>query len=241
MTRVHIITLCHMLPEIIAFSLTKAVRTMGFKTESWTIVDHHWPIDPLHTSDLVRRITGIPEGDRSVRRVMPPMNLGGHGGWSFAMKGLRAAGYIEPGDLILTYDPDTNPPESAWLKAMVEVMDADPTLDVLSLMLPWIEENRPWNFREVAGHRLASHPHLDMYNTTIWRESTVRDGFHGTAEFYGGVESAMWAGRKHAYLYDVREAACPIPHHPLYVQWKLDHFNHRYAGNFDQYVRERQK
>lgn len=232
---IHIITVCHMMPEIIAFSLTRGHRTMGLEPDSWLIVNNHWPIKELETADYLEKLAKIVHGEIH----MPHQNLGGHGGINFAVTKLKA---LEKTDLILTYDPDSNPINPGWLKAMKEVLDADPSIPYISLMHSVCVDHRPWLMREVAGHRVASDPEPEMFNVTLWRAEHLMVGLRAPCEYYGGIEADLFRVRKlkGSYMFDFREDPCPIHHPQIYTDWKDAHGRlGTYRGNFDQYVRER--
>lgn len=237
MEKLSVITVCHMLPEIIAFSLVRGRVTMGVersRIHQWVMVDNHWPIHSGETRAWIHDLAMIIGADIT----MPDKNLGGHGGFNF---GLKALGDIRHDDLILCYDPDSNPLMMGWLKAMLEVMDGDRDLGYLSLMDNRIVNNRNWSIEEVMGHRVAFDPQPEMMNVTIFRGRVLKamGGMPATRPFYGGIEAAMHAyGFKSGYLMDYREDTCPIPHDELYRQWKNAHADGAYGGNFDRWVEE---
>lgn len=233
------VSVVHMEPEIAAMSLMRLKRTGGVEPDRTVIVSHHWPINPRNFDDCVHGLAGIFESTKIVR---PEKNLGGHGGFTFGLEHID----FDDDDLILGYDPDSYPREWNWLRAMIDVMIADSTMGYVSLMSEWIQGNRDWRIEDIGGRRVAFHPVPDMFNVTIWRGKMLRQGMMAEREnpWYGNVETAMarhaeFVGMRWGYMRDFLEDYCPIPHHPLYVEWKKRAGGARsYSGNFDEYVKE---
>ena len=235
--RLFVISVCHMQPEIIAFSLTRAVMTMGVKPkdiDSWILVDHHWPIQKHLTSTLITVFTDIVDA----YRISPEKNLGAHGGFNFAVQRLIDNHYLADDDLVLCYDPDSNPVTPDWLKAMSDVMTHS-TFDYLSLMPSVRLTGRPWVIQTIMGHRVATDLKPEMINVTLFRGKCIKEKLTAHSAFYGHVESSMWdRGFKSAYLYDFLEDPCPIYHPQIYADWKIAHSSGKYAKNFDQFIKE---
>lgn len=237
--RIFAVTVCHVLPEIAAFSLTKALRTGGTMISelsplNWVVVQNHWPIQKEKTAEIIRDTIA----PMLMARVLEPQkNVGGHGGFNLALERIRL--FAEPDDLILCYDPDSNPITQGWFDAMVEVMLADPSLPYVSLMhTDWVE-GRGWSFREVSGKKLAYRETAEAMNVTLYRNGAIPNGMRAPNAHYGGIEARFFAdGIKGAYLYDFRETYCPIPHPQEYIDWKGAHGGGRDKRNFDQYIRE---
>lgn len=225
-------TISHCLPEILAFGLSKAKRTMGNyqDIENWVVVDHHWPMQKELTSHIIRDIAEIVSGDI----IKPDKNYGGCGGANIAFKHLN----LQDDDLVIGYDPDSNPITMNWGKSLVDVMIADPSIPYLSLMHAHVLKNRNWKIREVAGHRVASDDHAEMFNVTIWRGSVIKNGFPMDGKMWGGLESMLWSnGIKGEYLIDVLEDCMSIGHPKEYTDWKIKHNSGEFPQNFDEYVK----
>lgn len=234
--RLFCISVCHMQPEIVAFSLTRAVMTMGLQASAirrWIMVDHHWPIEQKKASDTLRFVRHIVDADV----ISPLYNLGGHGGINYAVRNLELQFSLTDDDLVLLYDPDSNPVTQGWLQSLVDVMQADPTLDYLSLMHSDVVNQKDWHLTTIANHRVASHPAPEMFNVTLFRGKCIKQQITAYSTFYGHVESSLKSrGFKNAYLIDVREETCPIPHPAIYSQWKREHAAGLFKGNFDNYL-----
>lgn len=229
---IYAVTLSHCLPEVISHGLSKARRTMGSfdKIDQWIVVDHHWPLQKELTSKIITQAALIVHGSI----IKPEKNLGGVGGFNFAFSQLD----IRDDDLILIYDPDSNPITHDWFTAMIDVMREDTSIPYLSLMFRCHLNNRQWMIKEVAGHRVASDHNPDAINVTLFRGSVVKNGLPGSEKMWGGLEAALFRlNQKGSYLIDVIEDSCPIAHPPEYGRWKGQHDQNHFAGNFDEYVR----
>lgn len=229
--KLYAITLGYLFPEILAHTLIKGWRTAGFVPDRWIVVDHHWPIQPIATSIAVNGLART----IGAEVMRPEKNLGGHGGLNWVLQQIKP----QPEDFILTYDGDSNPITQGWLLEMQRALDLYPELTSVSLMHEHILE-RGWQINAPTDGRpkLARIP-LEMFNVTLWRGSTLAGGLKGLAAspYYGSVETAMNQQLNHAYLWDYREGGNPIPHHPLYTEWKFQHAIKGDQRNFDEYYR----
>lgn len=218
-------TLCHAMPEMLAHSLALGRRTIGVDVD-WVLVDHLWPIDGEFTRKFIRELPC------SVF-LEPETNMGGVGGanWAVAQLGLA------DDDVLIGYDPDSNPLTDGWGKALVDVMSADPQLDYLSLMPVVHLLTHRWQFKVVRGHRVAWDDRPEMFGVTAWRGKFIKRGLPDH-RLYGGVEGDMHAlGHVNHYLYDFREGERAFPHPASYTQWKREHVAGTFPGNFDEFVR----
>jgi hypothetical protein len=231
--KVYMITVCHMLPEIISYSLIRAIRTMGRFPDHWVLIDNCWPIEKEMTSFCVKRAAQMVGADL----VVMSKNVGGHGGFNVGIDYFKNKYQIEDEDLILLYDPDSNPLTYNWLNVMAEVMDGKKNINNLSLLHPDIMPKRKWNIEIINRHKFATSAMPEMYNVTCFRYSFLKKlgEFKGNG-FYGGVETLNFSGLSNqGYLYDYLEYFCPIPHDPLYNKWKSAHASGQFKGNFDAY------
>lgn len=239
MIRIFAISIAHMMPEIIACSLAKGRRTMGpayFNIAKWIVVDNHWPIDRDSTHLQVKNLAGLVDGEL----ISPEKNVGGHGGINYAVDHLKKEYALTPDDLILIYDPDSNPAQDGWLQALVSVMSADPNMPYLSLLHEAVAGNRKWVITPVNGINVARDAQAEMFNVTLFRAGVLmrEHGLKAPNKWYGGIESELFNAQnlRGAYLFDFRENENPIPHPAIYTKWKWDHaHNGSYPGNFDAY------
>ncbi len=239
--KLHVITICHMEPEIVAWSLMRYHRTTHIVPDSWTLLDNCWPIRWSNSFLGLKKIANlVPNGLLQTT----PVNLGGHGGFNAVLNTLK----IQPDDFVLGYDPDSNPVYQGWLEAMLSVMKADPTLGYVSL-LDNRNTDRKWTYETIDGYKVAFIDHPEMWNVTLFRGAAVAQGMLSDASkwgatFYGHVETAMFKyvrelGMRNGYMFDYREDKCPLEHPVAYTNWKQAHAYGKYPGNFDAYCKER--
>lgn len=205
------------------------------------IVDNYWPMFPDGTqrTELYKDAAKVAGG--AVIRPPGGKNIGGHGAFNYALSQLP----LDDFDMVICYDPDSNPVTNGWVQAMWEVLAGDETIGALSLMPAWLVNRREWATKEIRGHRVAYHDKPDMWNVTMFKYSALKKtgGLVADTEFYGHVERAMFRefakhGLWHGYLYDYREEPCPIPHPKKYQDWKGLHSSKLYLKNFDDYLKE---
>lgn len=241
MRNVYAITLVHCEPEVLAFSLGKALRTNDQHipielVNNWFVVPHHWPIDPVNFTWKTRVIGGLVDA----AFLMPDRNRGGHGGLTWALEQFD----WNDQDYILIYDPDSNPVSQNWIRAMIATLDEEPNLGYVSL-LPEACVDRPWTFKNVAFHKVAFLDRPEMINVTLFRGAVLKNGIQScrpSSPYYGHVEPwlsdhAQKLGYRNGYLYDFREARCPIPHPQVYTDWKYAHAFGGFSGNFSEYLK----
>jgi GT2 family glycosyltransferase len=234
------IVVCHMQPSTIAHSLMKFLMTSGVQPQSFNriiMVDHHWPIEHDLTSNLVHRASSLLDAEV----ISPPKNLGGHGGFNFALQALLP---LADNDLVLGYDPDSNPITPNWLQAMRDVLEKDPSLAFLSLTHTGFKDKTDKRTEFIAGHRVSFFDRPEMFNVTLWRGSFIKSGLTSDNSFYGQVETPAYnrvksMGLRHGYMEDCIEAENPILHPDIYREWKGFHAGKSYLGNFDQYCKDK--
>lgn len=234
MSKVIAITVSHCEPRILEHGLAVFYGTCGItRPDRHVIVQNHWPIDHDATVERVRKIAA----HYRCELIDPHKNIGGHGGVNFALK------HVEPNpeDLILIYDPDSNPIGSGWLRAMIDVMESSSLLAYVALQHSGIPKD--WkSVINVAGHMVGIKPYPDMINVSLWWADFLRNGLEAEFEFYGQVERPMFRkarsiGMTMGYMLGYFESPCPIPVPKIYIDWKLDHVSNRFTGNFDEYVK----
>lgn len=241
MKKVWTITLAHCRPAVLEAGLeryyrtTQAMRSNGYDV-THVIVDHLYPIDHWSTR---RRILEL-AGNYGCHVIAPFKNMGGHGGFNWAMQQLP----IAPEDSIIGIDPDSNPLTAGWDVAALQALEQDPTLGAVSLMHSAIAL-RPWNYERqpATGIYLATLAGPEMFNVTVWKSAFLRDtgGLLALLPLYGHVEVAMQRaaasrGWRMAYLRDFQEGMNDVAHDPEYNAWKAA----AVAGdnrNFDEYFK----
>lgn len=239
----HVITVCHMEPDVIAWSLMRFKRTTAVVPDFWTLLDNRWPIKADSVHPELKALLGILPKDTKPELLRAAVNQGGHGGFNLAL-----TDNILADDYVLCYDPDSNPVSDGWLEAMIKVLDSDPTMGYVSL-LDCRMTDRPWSYEEIGGHKVAFLSYPEMWNVTLFRGSALSKGMLSDAakwgaEFYGHVEPPMFRhvrelGMRNGYMFNFREDKCPIPHPECYTLWKQAHALGKYAGNFDAWCKEK--
>lgn len=216
--------------EILSFGLTRALKTIGpFQINQirWTVMDHLWPLNREDNKLALPKLSALVDA----LYLEADCNRGGIGGYNWVLNQLP----VKDEDFVLIYDPDSNPLMSFWFQAMVQVMQADPSIPYLSLLDDRVARNRPWKMKEVAGHRVASDSQPEMINVTLYRGSMIKNGLPNHT-LYGGIESDLWAlGHKGSYLYDFREKKCPLDHPKEYTDWKRAHAFRLFKGPFEEF------
>jgi hypothetical protein len=248
-SKVYVISVCHMDPRIIEHSILRffATNISCINLAShWVFVDHHWPLDKEITSQVVNKMSCYVESKGIGSTVIKPdKNLGGHGGMCFAIDYLKLNFPISSDDLILIYDPDSNPETVDWLKSMVDVMTTEPRFAYVSLTIKSILSNYNLYARaDIGAHKVVENV-LDMINVTMFKASfLLTHGVTANTKFYGGIEVSMVQkardqGLKTGYLIDQFEIGNPIPHPDIYNKWKGLHACGKYCGNFDQFINKK--
>lgn len=239
---IHVISLCHMEPPTIAASLMQLKRTTGrtIDLRMW-LIDHHWPIDSDLVSDCITDLSEM----TGARTIMPDKNLGGTGGFNWALREIASREMLKSDDLLLWYDPDSWPVTRGWLQAMTEVMAADPSIATLSLWAPQEMSGRDdWVAEVIAGHKVRTFPsHAEGFSVTMWRANFAMPKVEAEYEFYGQIEEPAYQkakriGKRNAWLADFHEIPCPIPHPKVYEDWKREHVARRFNGNFKEYYEQ---
>lgn len=216
--------------EILAHGLKRYFETTLVPSE-YVVLDHLYPkVDPLE-------ITGLVENSFSLHLMRPYKNMGGHEGFNWVVKNLP----VEDDDLIIGYDPDSNPLTKGWDEAMLEAMRSHRSLGSISLMHTAIKD-KPWIVSDDKP-RVALLGRPEMFNVTMWRVSALKatGGLLADRKLYGMVETAMYRkftemGLYSGYLYDYEEGPCPVAHDPMYVKWKEAHAFFGFEGSFEEFL-----
>jgi len=240
------ISILYMDPAIILQTITQMWATAGFacNPSPWMLVDNRWPLST--EPEWIAAVSNFKSALACANPILerPERNRGGHGGFNFGLEKLKALTSFTAETLVLNYDLDIWPLTPGWGKAMVDVMRADPSLGYVALLDERCVNNRRWRFETIAGHRCAVTDSTDMWAATLFRGRALDKGMLAPTLYYGKVEIAMEAhmreiGMRWCYLYDFRETKHPVPHHPIYSQYKREHADGRYFGSFEEYVRDK--
>ena len=234
-------------PEIVASSIARFFLTAGVIPSNWTLVDNHWPMiqNPawfaMKAAELIGLAYCIPATETGHDGIPMDKNLGGHGGTTFGLKHLK----FEDDDLILNYDLDSWPITPGWLTAMVETMQADPTLGWVALMVNRLISDPKWTYETIGGNRVAFRTPTEMWNVSLFRGKMFRQGMLADSRYYGYVESAMERlaqslGLRHGWMADFIEGDHhPISHPREFCDYKDEHARSavRFQGSFEEYLK----
>ena len=229
------ITLGYTDTAVLAASLERYNATTIMETKH-ILVDHHWPIDPWTTRHSILMLAE----KYNMTVITPYKNLGGHGGFSWALRQLP----LRHEDYVICYDSDSNPLTLGWDHAMRRVLDIDPTIGYLSLMPEGIQSRDDWSKEMISLFEVWTPGTVDMFNVTMFRASFLaKTGgiVSDLTKYYGHIEVAMAKraselGLRHGYLADHKEGHPIVSNKSVYNQWKRDHASRRYSGNFDEYL-----
>lgn len=186
------------------------------------VLDNRYPNpQPKLVSEIVREASDSVEGCLPWETITAPYNLGGSEGFNFACD------FINPAeeDLILGFDPDSNPVKKNWVLAMIVALLDRPDLAYVGLMPSYIADRYKPDTKGLVVPESA-----DKLGVAMWRASFLKQagGLKARHELYGEVEGPMLKrarelGMNMAYLYHYQEGPCPIPHDPAYTRWKAEY------------------
>ena len=222
-------------PEILMSGFAQGKRTMGAQVNEWVLVNNHWPLLESYAHEAVY-VSTLSEQMRA-KVVNPDKNIGGHDGLTFGLKALD----FKDHDFILNYDLDSWPVTPGWLTAMVQVMQADPSLGFVALLDNRCKTGKKWKVETIAGHQVGFQAEPDMWNVTLFRGLMLRDGMVADSIYYGFVETAMGKrleqkGLRMGWLMDFNEDPHPIPHPAIYTEYKRLHAGKEFMGSFEEYL-----
>lgn len=206
------------------------------------IVDNHYPVQKAINREYIRELCR----KYGATYVDSGGDLGLHGGVNYAM---RLVG-VKSDDFYVGCDPDDRPSTGA-LKAIFDVMEADPKVAVCALnffVIPWKMKDHGLVMQEevIAGHNVWVHPGVEMWNVAGFNMPLVHKlgGFWQPNAFYGGIEVALyhqWSkeGMKLVYLKDFNSEDKPVDRNnpelydQTYGQWKIDHATKGFKESFE--------
>jgi hypothetical protein len=234
-----VITLTYLDLPLLEFSLERFYATSSLYQKEHILIDHHWPLDYWNHRHGVLRLA-----EKYGCKVMSPYrNLGGHGGYNWAIKNLP----IDPHDIVITYDGDSNPVSYGWDFALVSLLTHDPAYAAASLFIDAELSTQDWmRYTTRAGlDVMKPKVGIEMINVTAWRAQFIQQvqGIQGEHRFYGQIEAPMFELMKthqklHGYLADYKEVPRPFQPDARYQAWKDAHVRDYFRGNFDEWLRQ---
>lgn len=141
---------------------------------------------------------------------------------------------MQPGDFLVTFDPDVRMQQKGWISAMVEALESDPTAMFCSSALDfhhhdWMQQP-PYNRKVTtleSGLRISRYDCLIAWASGMWRADfliTRPRNFGARGKWYGWNDHADYE-RLLAHGYTWLSTTDFVDHHlgspdPKYVEWK---------------------
>lgn len=188
---VYAITLCFNKPSVVEASLRRFYATKNPSLEvRHVLVDQCYPM-PSRSAVTAKLMALAAEFNCIL--IHPGRNMGLHHGWNWAMNQLP----LQPEDILIGYDPDSNPISHGWDMALATAL-SDPKVGWASLMNTRCEpELRERGFTErMIQHVQVWRAHRPVVNSICaWRASFLlaAGGLQEPTNYYGHLEAAMWA------------------------------------------------
>lgn len=170
-------------------------------------------------------------------------NLGLHDGFNKVVNVLRSHYNLQDSDLILGYDPDSNPISMGWDMAL-ETCFIDPSVAWASLYGTWLVNQFKHRERYINQIKVHETEQAIMNSICLIKAEFLRhtNGFSEGNKFYGGLEVAMWPHferlkKKWVFCADYWEDH--TFHHlqdEQYRNYKWFHVHQKWSGDFKSYV-----
>jgi hypothetical protein len=203
---------------------------------------HYYPVNEDNNKRELRQIAN----EYNLIWIQPEKNLGGCEGFNWAMRE-----YMKDDELILGIGPDSCPTTHGWDLAMYQAMQ-DKRVGWIGLKQGRISDDelavRPHtneNINEIDVHLCGQPMMIGMSMVRLdWLRAA--NGFSQPTKYYGGSEAGSWYAlknkgyelallRDHFESGEIKEAT----QDPHYRDWKVEHAQSRYAGNFDEYLKDK--
>lgn len=240
---IHCVTLGFVPARIWAKSLAAFKETTVLDGVQHHFLNQHYPLNKQQNSAELRDIAE----DNGLVWHDAGKNLGLHHGFNYVTKQFG----LKPDDIVIAYDPDSNPVSKGWDEALVIAL-SEPKYVWASVMLKPARESIDKVGKaveaNVKGVRVLELAHPVINSVSAFKGSWLLDcgGFSEPNEFYGGLECHMWpqlGNKKWVFLEDFHES-----HEILHKQdedyrkYKWDHAYHRnWAGDFESWLKHKGK
>jgi hypothetical protein len=169
-------------------------------------------------------------------------NLGVAKNWQQVVERYR----LQDTDTLVGVCPDTRGEHPGWVRAGVEVLQADP--DCFTVQLNRYGDYRPYNpeVRRVGSHNVVRFPQLVAWSTGMFNMRHINEigGFEAWNPYYGWsehylVEKLLPMGRHWCFLKDHYDAGLPSPD-PDYTQWKIESAGGVTKSSFEDWLKAKQ-
>lgn len=172
----------------------------------------------------------------------PGRDLGLHMGLNWVLLKIGP----KPGDVIITYDPDSQPETPGFDHALAETVQSGEYEIASSFTIHSEREFQERGYLEKTcrGRRVFIPNTGMMIGNTAWSCDFLKrvGGFKEPNAYYGGIEAAMTqelrkTGGQWAFLPDVKEGWLDRSYHDTeYTNWKVDHAAQKFKGSFADYL-----
>lgn len=116
-----IITLCYNRPEVVAQSIGRLKRTQDTNGYEKYLIDVSYPLPDVRQN--TRKLANLAHF-HGYDLIKPYRNRGVAVNWMHAAAELE----LQPGDVLIGMDPDSEPTTPNWCDALVNVLSSDPTI-----------------------------------------------------------------------------------------------------------------
>lgn len=237
--KVHVITLGYCPARILRGGLEKFRRTRAPDLEfTHYFVDQHYPLRREENLENLRSVCK----EFGLVWLDSGGDVGLHAGLNFACEQIKPG----PGDVILTFDPDSGPTDIGWDAVLVAAIRGGYSIASLGeprAMSQLIE----YGYAEsmLGKVRIWDPKRAVVMSVSAWSWDFLRaiGGFYEHLKYYGGLESAMWErlhafGGKWAYLPDFGEENSLREEADIeYTSWKWSYCHHgSFPGSFQEYI-----
>lgn len=236
---IHTITMAFTEPHILRFSLESYYKTATEPTTHY-VLDNHYPIKKTQNSIEVQQICK----DFNCHYITAGKNLGLHHGFNFVYEQLT----LQPHEIVIGYDHDSNPVTKGWDKALCKVLHHKEENIWCGMMFPIAYKDiqkAPVLLRNVDDVRYA-HLLNPIVNSVCGIKASflkLSKGLQESTNFYGHLEVVMWdIMKKHhrewLVLLDYFEEPHPaLDHRFEYSAYKWAHAHERsHTGDFESYL-----
>jgi len=241
---IYTITLGHVPARIWEKSLAQyhATRHGGVEYRH-LFLNQHYPLNKKENEERLREICST----GGVEWLDAGGNLGLHGGFNWVLNKIN----VQPGDLVIGYDPDSWPISSGWDMALLTAV-RDPRVGWASLWGPWVDQDMADRKAKGLLDRIDV-GHIEtwairapiMNSVCAFRGDFLKasGGLHENYHWYGTLEIAMWShlqknNMRWVFLPGWREDhTAHFEQDPEYRRWKWYYVHERkFNGSFADYV-----
>lgn len=209
--KVYAITLGFCPWRVLEAGIKSYYETASFRPDAHYFLDQHYP---LRREENLERIKSICEQYR-LTFVDSGSDRGMCGGFNFLMEQIPCV----EGDILIGYDPDSRPEQGGWDRACLEVLAAEPGLDMVVAAQSFTNEHIyplgiiKGGFQLIAGQLVfyVEMPTHDMWTIGAFRFDLVKGRKLSSRMAYWGGTEGLWVnwmierGKTYGILLDYQE------------------------------------